>query len=103
MEELEDRRQEPAARPWDALKFEFPASVRADMEEKLITDSDATEAVYNAERDLDYFEDANGLRTACLMRNVMTYWVDYREISQDTFRVENAYCHRMHIGGEAAK
>ncbi len=103
MEELENIKQETVKQPWDGLKLEFPGSVRADMEEKLITDSDVAEAIYTAEREKDYFEDGEGLRTACLMKKVLTFWADYREISPDTFRVENAYCHRMHIGGEAAK
>ena len=67
------------------------------MEDKLITDRDVAEAVYLAERDGDYFTDETGLRTACLVRDVLTYWVDYRPAGENAFRVESAYCHRMRI------
>ena len=48
---------------------------------------------------LDYYIMAldAGLRTACLVRDVLTYWVDYRVLSEGGYRVESAYCHRMRI------
>lgn len=100
MKELENKDFLQKEMPWSALQPEFTDSARANMEDKLITDSDVAEAIFAAERDGDYFEDGNGLRTACLMKKVLTYWVDYRELSAGTFRVENAYCHRMRIGEE---
>jgi hypothetical protein len=45
-------------------------------------------------------EDGSGLRTACLMKKVLTYWVDYRPLPEGAYRVEAAYCHRMRIGEE---
>ena len=100
MQTLEQRGFAPAAEPWDALELEFSAAARANMEDKLMTDRDAAEAIYRAQADTDYFEDDTGLRTACLMRKVITYWVDYRVTAEHAFRVESAYCHRMHIGEE---
>ena len=98
MEELENKRPELPARPWDGLQLEFSDGARANMEDKLITDSDAAEAIYAAEQARDYFVDGEGLRTACMAKKVLTYWVDYRELSPGAYRVENAYCHRMRIG-----
>ena len=97
MMELEQRSFEPETRPWDRLEPEISGNARANMEDKLITDSDVSEAVFLAERDGDYFEDETGLRTACLVRDVLTYWVDYRVAAEGKYRVENAYCHRMRI------
>ena len=97
METLEGKTFVPEAAPWDGLKLEITDSARANMEEKLITDSDVAEAVFTAEQNQDYFEDETGLRTACLERRVLTYWVDYRA-GGDAYAVESAYCHRMHIG-----
>ena len=82
--------------PWDALTLEVSDGARATMEDKLITDRDVAEAICLAERDGDYFTDDSGLRTACLVRNVLTYWVDYRPEGEG-YRVESAYCHRMRI------
>ena len=103
MSELENKTPEPRSNPWDGLNPEFSDEVRANMEDKLITDSDAAEAIFTAEQAQDYFVDDSGLRTACLMKKVLTYWVDYRVLPDGGFRVENAYCHRMRIGEEAAR
>lgn len=100
MEALEQQRFVPASAPWDGLVLEVSDSARANMEEKLITDSDVAEAIFAAEQAGDYFADDSGLRTACLERKVLTYWVDYRVSGPEAYTVENAYCHRMHIGGE---
>ncbi len=97
MEELEHSAFAPETRPWDALRLEFTPDARANMEDKLITDRDVSEAVYTAEQSGEFFTDESGLRTACLVRDVLTYWVDYRVLSADSFRVESAYCHRMRI------
>ena len=97
MEELEHKTFTAETFPWDALSLEFAADARANMEDKLITDRDAAEAVFCAERESDYFTDETGLRTACLVRDVLTYWVDYRVLGPEHYRVENAYCHRMRI------
>ena len=70
------------------------------MEDKLITDGDLREAIYFAEKESDYFEDETGLRTACLQKPVIVYWVDYRE-KDGRFAVSDAYCHRMHFGEES--
>ena len=97
MMELEQTPFEAETKPWDALTLEFSADARANMEDKLITDRDAAEAIWNAEQGQDYFTDESGLRTACLVRDVLTYWVDYRPAGENGYRVESAYCHRMRI------
>ena len=97
MELLERKPFEAETLPWDALALDISPDARANMEDKLITDRDVAEAVYLAERGGDYFTDGSGLRTACLTREVLTYWVDYRPEGEGAFRVESAYCHRMRI------
>ena len=97
MEELEQKHFAAEALPWDALTLEFSGDARSNMEDKLITDRDAAEAIFLAEQASDYFTDDTGLRTACLVRDVLTYWVDYRVLAPERYRVESAYCHRMRI------
>lgn len=97
MEQLEHRAFAAQTQPWDALALEFTGDARANMEDKLITDRDAAEAIWRAERERDYFTNAAGVRTACLVRDVLTYWVDYSALDEGRFRVESAYCHRMRI------
>ena len=100
MKELENKDFLPEPAVWDGLKLVFSEDARANMEDKLITDSDVAEAIFAAEQEQDYFEDGSGLRTACLMKKVLTYWVDYRPLPEGAYRVEAAYCHRMRIGEE---
>ena len=97
MSELEQKEFAAETLPWDALTLEFAPEARGNMEDKLITDRDAAEAIYCAERDGDYFVDDAGVRTACLVRDVLTYWADYRVQGEGSYRVESAYCHRMRI------
>ena len=97
MEELEHKAFAPEMSPWDALRLDFAPDARKNMEDKLITDRDAAEAIFGAEQSGDFFTDESGLRTACLVRDVLTYWVDYRATGENSFRVESAYCHRMRI------
>ena len=97
MERLEGKTFTAQAQPWDALALEYDDEARANMEDKLITDRDVAEAIYRAEQDKEYFADETGLRTACLVRDVLTYWVDYREGAPGQYHVVSAYCHRMRI------
>jgi len=101
MQEIDKCSFVPSSNEWDDVKIAVTPAARTNMEDKLITDSDVREAIFSAEKDKDFFEDANGLRTACLQKSVLTYWVDYRESESGRYTVEAAYCHRMHIGEEA--
>ena len=99
MNELEQRRFTAPAEAWDSLAITVPEEVRSAMEEKLITDRDVKETIAAAEAENDYFVDEDGVRTACLVRKVLTYWVDYVPLG-DSYAVKAAYCHRMRIGEE---
>ena len=101
MQEIDNMDFTPSSNEWDTLLVAVTDAARANMEDKLITDSDVREAIFAAQNDKDYFEDADGLRTACLQKSVLTYWVDYHEAENGEYVVEGAYCHRMHIGEEA--
>ena len=97
MDQLEHKTFAAECLPWDALELDFAPAARENMEDKLITDRDVAEAIYDAEENGDYFTDDSGLHTACLVRDVLTYWVDYRVTAPGAYRVESAYCHRMRI------
>ncbi len=90
----------PDASPWDMGEYKFSAESLANMEARLISEDDIREAVWKAETERDYFEDESGLRTACLQREVLTFWADYR-VSSGAYEIVSAYCHRMHLDGEA--
>lgn len=88
----------PEARPFDGTLLSISPDVREHMEQRLISAADLREAIYFAELDKSYFEDEAGVRTACLVRSVLTFWCDYRPLSGGCFEIISAYSHRMHIG-----
>ena len=88
--------------PWEAGEYRFSEDALANMEAKLISEDDIREAIWRAEAETEYFEDADGLRTACLQRKILTFWADYRVTGDGSYEVVSAYCHRMHLDGEEA-
>lgn len=98
MQTLENTKFAPEKQPWAELELVIGPEVRAHMEEHLISAADLRETIYLAEADSGYFEDETGLRTACLMRKVLTFWCDYRPAGEGRFEIVSAYSHRMHIG-----
>ncbi len=68
-----------------------------ELDRKLITARDLKEAIWLAETSGEKFYDQDaGTCIANLVRNVVTYWVEY-SAAQGSFAVHNAYCHRMQI------
>ena len=73
----------PIARPWDVLRVNLPDSVIADMNLRLILTDDVKEAIYESERTGEVFvlpggaSNGGDLRQCCLVREVVTIWVQY--------------------------
>ena len=97
----------PVARPWNALRLKFPASVVADMNLRLILADDVKEAIYESERANEVFVMPGGapngdeLRQGRLIRDVVTTWVQYvkyvkRETEDDyDYTIVDVWNHRM--------
>ncbi len=89
----------PEAHPWDAVSVFIPDEVRLRMEDQLISDDDVKQCICEA-KDSGYFVSDEGHRLASLVCRVITYWVEFTENADGTFRVWNAYSHRMHFDEE---
>ncbi len=98
MAEMDNLEFHPQSQPWDKLSLSIASEAQANMEDKLITESDIRELIFTAEKDKDYFEDENGLRTASLQKEVLTFWADYCPDGKGGYVLHSAYCHRMFIG-----
>ena len=98
MQEIENKVFAPSVDPWDSLSIKISPEAQANMEDKLITEAEIRELIWTVEAENDYFEDGDGLRTACLAKEVLTFWADYRQLDEGSYAIESAYCHRMHIG-----
>ena len=78
-----------------AIKLED--GLQKTMEERMILREDVVSTIAEAEKSGGYLEDAaKGIRVASLKRGGVTYWVWYTQ-EEDSFRVSNAYSHRMDI------
>ncbi len=88
----------PPAKPWDGVELHIPDGVRAEMEEHLVTDDDVKECIFAAEESGECFIREDGGKLATLIRDVITYWVEYRAASKQAYEVESVYSHRMRFG-----
>jgi Fe-S oxidoreductase len=103
MELYDGKTFEPAARPWDALRLEIPASLAAGMSLRLILEDDVKEAIYEAEHAGAVFAlpggapDGGELRQCCLAREVVTIWAQYIKRGDDAYdyAITDAWSHRM--------
>jgi Fe-S oxidoreductase len=102
MKQMQDRDFEPEEHPWDPVNLIIGDELQATLDDRLIAAADLKEAIWQAETSGDKFHDeGDGMSLACLVRPVITYWVQYREIAPDTYEVVSAYYHRMRFqGGE---
>jgi len=93
----------PKTYEWDRLTLIVSDKMRELMEKKLIADSDLKEAIWLAETTGDKFMGDDGTRLSSMAKEVLTYWVQYRETGKKTYEILSAYTHRMRIGGEGRK
>ena len=91
----------PEVHPWDEMKLMIGNELQKSLDQKLISAFDIKEAVWQAEDTGDRFiDESDGTNLCCLMRDVMTYWVQYKRIKADTFEIISAYSHRMRFHRE---
>lgn len=91
-----DEEFEPERHAWDDLDLVIGGELQRDLDRKLISASDLQEAVWLAETSGDVFVDeTGGTRLASMIKPVITYWVEYREVGTKKYEVLNAYYHRM--------
>ena len=101
MQQMEGQTYMPEKKEWENLQIRVSEEVRAEMEQQLITDGDVKECIWRARNGGGEFVSDAGTSLACLVRKVMTYWVEYK-MDADICELVSVYCHRMRIlEGEA--
>jgi len=94
----------PPAVPDGAFRVEFPPSLIAEMDRRLILEDEVREAVYEAERTGSVFiaggaPDGAGLRRCRLVGDVVTIWVEYKKVEisfgEDCCIIMDVWNHRM--------
>ena len=88
----------PCVNPWDGLELDIPQELRQKMERTLVSIADLQETIWNAETGGDKLLGDGGWLLASLVKNVITYWVQYRPReggSENEFEISAVYSHRM--------
>ncbi len=92
---------QPEPHAWDPLTLIISDELQADMDKKLISAADLKEAVWLAESSGDrFYDESDGMCLCSMIKPVITYWVQYREIAPMTYEVFSAYYHRMRFQSE---
>jgi Fe-S oxidoreductase len=73
----------------------FSEEARKNMEAQIISEADVWDVINYAEQSCDKLNGGDGVIIASLERPVLTYWAEYRPLSDGKFYVENTYYHRM--------
>ncbi|NLO47713.1 MAG: NAD(P)-binding protein [Clostridiales bacterium] len=96
MKKLSGEEFQPEPNPWDSLSLVVSDDVQKEMDHFLISAGDVKETVFAAESSGEKFVDEkSGTSLACLIKPVLTYWVQYRMLDPRTFEILSAYYHRM--------
>jgi Fe-S oxidoreductase len=91
----------PEIHEWEALTLEIGSDVQKDMESKLISAADLKEAIWLAEQSNDkFYDERDGTCLCCMVKTVLTYWVQYKRTAPNTYQIFSAYYHRMRFNRE---
>ncbi len=90
----------PEPHEWDDMKLVIGDVLAEALDRKLIIEDDLKEAIWLAERSGEKFISEDGVVQCSMVKSVLTYWVQYKEISSGTYEILNAYSHRMKFNRE---
>lgn len=98
MKKLTDQDFTPPRAEWDDVALVIEPATLEEMDRKLITEDDVREAIFTAEKTGQKFVSEDGVSQCCLVKPVITYWVQYRPTESGAYEVLAAYSHRMRFG-----
>jgi len=91
----------PEEHEWEGLTLDISGEIQKSMDKKLISASDVKEAIWLAECSGDkFYDESDGTCLCSMIKSVLTYWVQYREITPNHFELVSVYCHRMRFSRE---
>lgn len=101
MEKSTDIHFIPETHGWDGLKLVMADALVEAMDRKLITADDLREAVWLAEQtSATFLLPAEGVWQCSMVKDALTYWVQYRILGPHEYEVLDAYSHRMRFSRE---
>jgi NADPH-dependent glutamate synthase beta subunit-like oxidoreductase len=95
-------RDQPMTESYENYTLLLTAELRATLEDRLILIEDVQKVIEHAETTGESFKNQQtGHNLAFFKPNLITYWVEYTH-EADSWRIHNAYSHRMELEGGAA-
>lgn len=92
---------EPETHEWDELTLIIGEQLQESMDKKLISAADVKEAIWLAEKSGNkFYDESDGVCICSMVKQVITYWVQYKETAPKTYEVFKAYYHRMRFQEE---
>ncbi len=66
-----------------------------ELDRKLIIEDDLKEAIWLAKQTGERFLSDDGVIQCSMVKSVLTYWVQYKELKTGEYEIRSAYIHRM--------
>ena len=91
----------PDKQPWDDLTLLIDDEIQKEMEEKLISAVELKEAIWQAETTGEkFYDESEGISLTSMIKPVITYWVEYKEVGAQTYQIHSVYYHRIRFKEE---
>ncbi len=90
----------PEKHEWDNIRLVISPELQDELDKKLIIEDDLKEAIWLALQTGEVFISDDGLLQCSMVKSVLTYWVQYKELATGGFEIRNAYIHRMKFNRE---
>lgn len=88
-------------KPWEDIVLIINEEIAEEIDKKLISSDDMKQGIYKAETTGEkLYDEAEGLYTACNVCDVLTFWIVYKPLGENSFEVHSAYYHRMRFKSE---
>jgi Fe-S oxidoreductase len=90
----------PEKHDWDNIRLVINPELHDELDRKLIIEDDLKEAIWLANQTGEKFLSDDGVFQCSMIKSVLTYWVQYRELETGDYEILTAYIHRMKFNRE---
>ncbi|NLD38225.1 MAG: FAD-dependent oxidoreductase [Desulfatiglans sp.] len=90
----------PEKHEWDSIRLIISVELQDELDRKLIIEDDLKEAIWLAKQTGERFLSDDGVIQCSMVKSVLTYWVQYKELKTGEYEIRSAYIHRMKFNRE---
>ena len=100
MKDLTGKDFVPEKHEWDDIVLVIRQELQDELDRKLIIEDDLKEAIWTAKQSGEIFLSNDNVLQCSMVKSVLTYWVQYKELSSGAYEILSAYIHRMKFNRE---